>query len=276
MIKQVKEFTGAILVQLQPKKAESLIKKGISFNVGNELNLNERLMCAALLKQAEKNKDFNLLAEYHKNFWQQTGRKYFSEKESALNNFFLPHCLPVFEMLKKLLKASPEKYHTMIELGTGSGEVLEYLGRQFPQIEKFVGIDLSADQIEFNTKKYQQYHKLNFVAADGAEWIRENGTDNMIVFTSGGVLEYFTQQQLKYLFKSLNHLKNTIFIAIEPIGVDVDFTKNPNSQPYGIERSFTHNYTQLFEDTGFSLWYQSVIEGVQKEADFGVFGAINL
>ncbi|MEP2688094.1 class I SAM-dependent methyltransferase [Maribacter dokdonensis] len=276
MKRQLKELTGAILVQLQCKKAESLIKKGISFNVGNELNFNERLMRAALLKQAEKNEDFNLLANYHKNFWKHTGRKYFSEKGSVLNDFFLPHCLPVFQSLIKLLKGNPEKYYTMIEIGTGNGEVLEYLSRQFPQIEKFVGIDLSADQIEFNTKKYQQYHKLNFVAADGAEWIRKNGTDNMIVFTSGGVLEYFTQQQLKCLFKSLKHLKNTIFIAIEPIGVDVDFTKNPNSQPYGIERSFSHNYTQLFEDTGFSLWYQSLIEGVQKEADFGVFGAINL
>ncbi|SDS37238.1 Methyltransferase domain-containing protein [Maribacter dokdonensis] len=276
MKRQLKELTGAILVQLQCKKAESIIKKGISFNVGNELNFNERLMRAALLKQAEKNEDFNLLANYHKNFWKHTGRKYFSEKGSVLNDFFLPHCLPVFQSLKKLLEGNPEKYHTMIEIGTGNGEVLEYLSRQFPQIEKFVGIDLSTDQIEFNTKKYQQYHKLNFEAADGAEWIRKNGTDNIIVFTSGGVLEYFTQQQLNRLFRSLKYLKNTIFIAIEPIGVDVDFTKNPNSQPYGTERSFSHNYTQLFEDTGFSLWYQSVIEGVQKEADFGVFGAINL
>ncbi|MEP4884541.1 hypothetical protein, partial [Maribacter dokdonensis] len=69
MKRQLKELTGAILVQLQCKKAESLIKKGISFNVGNELNFNERLMRAALLKQAEKNEDFNLLANYHKNFW---------------------------------------------------------------------------------------------------------------------------------------------------------------------------------------------------------------
>ena len=119
----------------------------------------------------------------------------------------MPHCLPVFEMLKKLLKASPEKYHTMIEIGTGNGEVLESLSRQFPEIEKFIGIDLSADQIEFNTKKYQQYPNIDFVAADGAEWIRENGTDNIIIITSGGVLEYFTQQQLKHLFNYLNHLK---------------------------------------------------------------------
>ena len=276
MKKQIKEFTGAILMQLQRKKAESLIKKGISFNVGNELNLNERLIRAALLKQAEKNEDFNLLADYHKNFWKQTGRKYFSEKDSVLNDFFLPHCLPVFEGLKKLLNDNPKKYHTMIEIGTGNGEVLEYLSTQFPQIEKFVGIDLSAPQVEVNIQKYHQFPNIDFVASDGSEWIRKNGTDNMIILTSGGVLEYFTQQQLNQLFGYLNHLKNIIFIAIEPKGVDVDFTKNPNSQPYGIERSFSHNYTQLFEESGFSLWYQSVIEGVQKEADFEVFGAINL
>ena len=69
MKKIIKEFIGTILVKLQPEKVETLIKKGISFNVKNELSLSERLMRSALLKNAEKNQDFKMLAEYHENFW---------------------------------------------------------------------------------------------------------------------------------------------------------------------------------------------------------------
>ena len=48
MKKIIKEFIGTILVKLQPEKVETLIKKGISFNVKNELSLSERFMRSAL------------------------------------------------------------------------------------------------------------------------------------------------------------------------------------------------------------------------------------
>ncbi|HDZ07392.1 hypothetical protein LCGC14_0118870 [marine sediment metagenome] len=97
----------------------------------------------------------------------------------------------------------------------------------------------------------------------------------MIFFTSGGVLEYFTEQRLQAFFSYLNKLGSTIFIAIEPIGNNIDFTKNPSSQPYGVERSFSHDHARLFKNAGFNLWHQSKVEGYQNEAYFGVFRAEN-
>ena len=182
MKKIIKEFIGTILVKLQPEKVETLIKKGISFNVKNELSLSERFMRSALLKNAEKNQDFDMLADYHEFFWKETGRKY---------------------------------------------------------------------------------------------WIKENGTNNMIIFTSGGVLEYFTEQRLQEFFSYLNKLGTSIFIAIEPIGANIDFSKNPNSQPYGVERSFSHDYARLFKNAGFNLWHESKAPSKMHEDYFGVFGAIN-
>lgn len=275
MKKNIKEFIGAILVMLQPKKAEILIQKGISFNVKNELKLSDRLMRTALLKNVEKKKDFNVLAEYHENFWKETGSKYFSDKENVLQDFFLPKCIPVFEKLQNLLKDTTQNFHTIVEIGTGTGDVLNYLSTELPQIGRFVGIDLSVEQIDFNKKKYEQNNKMEFVATDGLIWAKENGTSNMIFFTSGGVLEYFTEQRLQQLFSYLNQLGPIIFIAIEPIGKNIDFNKNPSSQPYGIERSFSHDYVRLFQNAGFNLWHQSKVEGYQNEAYFGLFGAKN-
>ncbi|WP_324024160.1 class I SAM-dependent methyltransferase [Maribacter sp. BPC-D8] len=275
MKKIIKEFIGAFLVKLQPEKVETLIKKGISFNVKNELSLSERFMRSALLKNAEKNQDFNMLAEYHENFWKETGRKYFSEKENVLKDFFLPNCLPVFEKLHDILKDTHKEFHTMVEIGTGNGDVLDYLSSKFPQIERFVGIDLSVEQINFNQKLYDENIKIEFVAADGFEWIKENGTNNMIIFTSGGVLEYFSEQRLQKFFSYLNELGFSIFIAIEPIGANIDFTKNPNSQPYGVERSFSHDYLRLFKNAGFSLWHESKAPGKIHEDHFGIFGVMN-
>ncbi|WP_396633435.1 class I SAM-dependent methyltransferase [Maribacter sp. R86514] len=275
MKKIIKEFIGTILVKLQPEKVETLIKKGISFNVKNGLSLSERFMRSALLKNAEKNKDFNMLAEYHENFWKETGRKYFSEKENVLQDFFLSKSLLVFEELQDLLKDTSQNFHTMVEIGTGTGDVLNYLTTEFPGIDRFVGIDLSVEQIDFNKKKYEQNIKIEFVATDGFDWIKENGTKNMIIFTSGGVLEYFSEQKLQKFFSYLNKLGTSIFIAIEPIGANIDFTKNPTSQPYGVERSFSHDYVRLFKNAGFTLWYESKAPGKMHEDYFGIFGAIN-
>jgi len=271
----IKEIIGSILIKIHPKRARELVKNGLSFDVNNEFKLTDRLMRAVLLKNAEKSEDFNKIAGFHHNFWKEKGRKHFSNSDNVLERFFMPHCAFLFEKLEVLLKEESQGFHTMVEIGTGDGDVLDYLSSKFIQIERFVGIDLSMDQIEFNKKKYEQNSKLEFVAIDGFDWIKENGKSKMIFFTSGGVLEYFTEQQLEKLFSHLNQLGSTIFIAIEPIGVNIDFTTNPNSQPYGHERSFSHDYARLFQNAGFKLWHESTIAVDQKEYFFGAFGARN-
>lgn len=273
MRNKLKELLGNILIVVLPKKTAKLTKKGISFNVKNEFSLIDRLMRNALLKNAEKKEDFNKLAEYHENFWKETGRKYFSNKENVLEDFFLPNGSLVFERLQNILNNQSQNFSTMVEIGTGDGVVLNYLKDKFPQVEKFVGIDMSKEQISVNKKNFEQIDKLEFVASEGFDWIKENGSGATIFFTSGGVLEYFTEQRLQELFHYLNTLDPVIFIAIEPIGLNDDFSINPNSRPYGHERSFSHDYARLFKNAGFSLWYEAKTPFNNKECHFSAFGA---
>ena len=276
MKKLFKIYLGNILIYFLPKRAVELSEKGMTLSVNNDLVLVDRLIRSALLLRAERTGDHETLEKFHANFWVEKGHDLFSYSDGdILEGYFLPHCAYLIDELKKKLNEQSEKFKTMVEIGTGDGDVLNYLSSKFPKLNSFVGIDLSQNQIHFNKEKYRENGRLKFVASDGLDWIKEHGESNMIFITSGGVLEYFTEKRIKILFDYLNNLGPTIFLAIEPIGTEIDFSVDPSSRPYGVERSFSHDYKRLFKEAGFELWHQSKIPYKAKGYDFFAFGAIN-
>jgi len=276
MIKnQIKFLLGNLLIALQPKKATELLKNGMTISLKNNLTIKQRLMRYALLKRAEENRDFNSLAEFHNNYWSKRGKDYFESTDDILETFFIPYCTPIFTHLEKVLKQQPENFKTIVEIGTGSGDVLNYLSSKFPKIDHFIGIDLSVAQIEINKNKFSENSGLQFVASDGIDWIKSHGSSNTIFITSRGVLEYFTQQRLQELLEELKNLGKTIFIAIEPIAADHDFSVNTNSMVFGFERSFSHNYIKLFESAGFNIWHNDKIIHAESGYHFSIIGALN-
>ncbi len=275
MKEKIKTALGKLLIKAYPRKANNLSQSGMTISWNNKLSIVERLMRQAMLKQAEADQDFDTLALFHNHFWTERGDEHFSHMNNTLKGFFKPKAEFMFDLLKEITKESSHSFNTMLEIGTGDGSVLNYLSSKFPEINSFIGIDLSKDQIDKNRKCYVENPKLEFTASDGSEWIKKNGSDNMVVFTCGGVLEYFTQKKLEELFSYLKSIHNIIIITIEPIGTDIDFDQNPNSQPYGPERSFSHNYIKLFEDAGFNIWHESKIECENEEWDFIAVGVKN-
>ncbi|GAA4819467.1 class I SAM-dependent methyltransferase [Litoribaculum gwangyangense] len=269
---RLKYSLGVFFIFLQPKYANNLFEKSISFNM--RLPLKDRLMREVLLKKYKNRKDFETLSKIHKNYWTNRGNEYFSSQynNKTLEGFFIPECSFILDILEKKIESVNEKYTTLVEIGTGDGSVLKYLSNRFPAINKFIGIDLSESQIYHNKEKFKNNKNLEFISNDGVEWIKENGQSNSIILTSRGVLEYFTQDRLEELFKELSTIGKIIFIAIEPTATNHDFSINPNSQIYGYENSFSHNYAQLFEDCGFTIWHQSK-KLFSPEIYFNFFGA---
>ena len=271
----IKNSLGKILITIQPKKASELLTKGMTIDM--DLSRTDRLMRFYLLEKAKKNNDFETLSQFHQNYWENRGEEYFSSgfNGNVLNNFFIPKCSFLFDLLQEQLYNEIGKYNILVEIGTGDGKVLEYLSERFPKIERFIGIDLSTSQIEANKKVFNKNTNLEFVAADGFEWLKNNGENHMIIVTSRGVLEYFTQSRLQSFFDQLNKIGKILFIAIEPTGIDHDFNKNPNSEIYGNENSFSHNYAELFKNSGFNIWHQSKILYSQPECFINFIGAKN-
>ncbi len=242
---------------------------------GEQFSRYDYLMRDVMLKRAERRKDYETLAKFQKAYWVNQGEDFFARTDDSFETAFLPDCAFIFDILKEKLAQSPERFKTLVEIGTGNGKVLNFLSNEFPEIERLVGIDLSASQIEMNEKNYESNKRLEFVATDGLEWVKRNGGGNMIFVTSRGVLEYFTEERLQNFFHRLNGLGKTIFVAIEPNGVDHDFNINPGSQPYGHERSFSHNYAAMFKKAGFDLWHNSKKDLSRDDFYFTFIGAKN-
>ncbi len=222
------------------------------------MSIPERLMRAALVKRLNKIEDHETISDINRRFWEdKAATELFSETEDGFEKDFLPNCTFIFDKLKTELSNIPQEFTTLVEVGTGNGDVLNYLSSEFPKINRFVGIDLSANQIELNNKKFETNKKLEFVAADAFDWVKEHGHGNTIFVSSRGVLEYFIEARLQEFLNEINQLGKTIFVAIEPNGGDHDFDANPHSQLYGNEPSFSHNYPVLFKNAGFSLWHFS-------------------
>ncbi|WP_394749354.1 class I SAM-dependent methyltransferase [Spongiimicrobium salis] len=267
---------GNFFVLVQPQKADELSKKGMTLMLNSsDLSIKERLMRRAILKKTEKRGNHDALASFHQNYWINKGHDFFLRNRKKQEHIFLPDCEFIFDLLQEQLSKNPNSFNTLVEIGTGDGNVLQHLSTKFPQIEHFVGIDLSEVQTETNTQTYKENPKLQFVAADGFDWIKANGSANMIFVTFMGVLEYFTEQRLQQFFDMLYALGNIMLVAIEPNGLDHDFSKNPNSQTYGFERSFSHNYPMLLKNSGFELWHNSK-KTLEENTNFIRFiGAMN-
>lgn len=271
----IKTIVGSILIVIMPKKAKELSNKGMTIDVG--LTLKERLMRHTLLGKAKKDEDFETLSQFHQDFWTNKADEYFSTRffNNVLEDFFIPKCSFLVDLLKEKVDQEDGKFNILIEIGTGEGTVLNYLSSQLPNVNRFIGIDLSTAQIESNKNLFSKNKKLEFVASDAFDWIKENRNDHMIIITCNGVLEYFTQSRLQDFFNELNSFGKVIFVAIEPIGVNHDFLKNPNSEIYGIENSFSHNYVKMFKDAGFNIWHQSKENYLNSDLYMDFIGAKN-
>jgi precorrin-6B methylase 2 len=252
---------GNILIFLMPKKASQLPKNRITLVHKNKNNLNilERLMRYALVQKLEKIQNHDIIAEANREFWTNNNNatELFLETDDTFKTDFLPNCTFIFDILKTQLSNQSDPFDTIVEIGTGSGEVLKYLSIEFPQIKRLVGIDLSQHQVDINNEKFKNDKKLEFVASDAYDWIKKYGQSNTIFVSSRGVLEYFLEQRLQDFLKEVNQLGKIIFVAIEPNASDQNFETQHNTKLYGNEPSFSHNYPKLFKNADFNLWHFS-------------------
>ena len=118
-------------------------------------------------------------------------------------------------------------------------------------------IDLAYDENQRAKLQYKENLRLEFVNSDVLDWVKKEGRKNTIFMTSNGVFEYFTEQQLREFIEYTNSLGQVLFVTIEPTEIHHNFELNPNSTIYGMEKSFSHNYDKIFQDSGFKIIHHS-------------------
>ena len=230
--------------------------------IGEHLSAADRLIVGALVHRAiAREEPLDHLAYLHRHLWNGDHITTFhASAENRFDDWFLPYQSIVIDALEKDLAAqTPGQFHTLCEIGTGSGIVLDYLSRRLakPGISTCIGLDLSPAQVAIDA---QRFPACRFIAADACEWIPEHAGPGWIFFCCGGVLEYIPQAALAKLFAHTvaNHAPAR-WVIVEPVDLAHDLINDTKSRPFGFESTWSHHYPHLLTQAGMTVIYQHEI-----------------
>lgn len=216
----------------------------------------DRLMLSALLERAERKgtlEQFTHRQQQH--FWATpAAAAYHADVEFRFRELFLGENASFVDELDTLI--AQRQPAAICEIGCGSGQVIDHLARKHPNVARCVGIDLSATQIARNAERFDA-PSLEWVAGDAVRWLDRHATSNWAVISNNGVFEYFLRSDLERLFASIAQRRPSILALLEPMDPDHDLDRDPESRPYGSERSFSHNYLALLRGAGFRIVHRS-------------------
>jgi SAM-dependent methyltransferase len=242
---------GWLLASLSPRASAALANG----NRPLSNSLKDRLTMAYIVDDRLKNGRMNELNHFHEQFWRTPEIvALHAEIEKSFEYWLTGPNAILIEEVERAIRAHP--ISTICEIGSGNGRALNYLAERLYGPRRFIGIDLSEAQTEINRTRYAG-SQLEFVCAEATDWITHNAEPDWLYFSYGGVLEYLTQPQLESLLAWIKQKAGRATFAIaETVGIGHDFQRNPNSEPYGYELSFSHNYRELFRKAGYeSLHY---------------------
>jgi hypothetical protein len=253
VIDKIKYAMGWVLATLLPQQAEAVRNR---FTVPSDWDSPQssrmtdrflRFYIGAQAKAAEQSSP-GQLEKIHQNFWSQTA-SYFTDMGDRTENIYIPMYQDIVASLTPRLV--DYQIQTVCEFGTGDGQWLNYLSQQWGMIQRFIGIDLSANQVAINQ---QRYPHLEFVTSDLVSWTEANAEPSTLYHTNSGVLEYLSEDSVKHLLSRLkDRARNSILFLIEPIYGDYDIHREITSQIIGYEHSYTHNYVHLLEAAGIEV-----------------------
>lgn len=188
-------------------------------------------------------------------FWRaDVSNSFYDRYVLRFRKWFLGPHHEIVDELEKL--AGSREFRQFVEVGCGDGLALEHCAERLPRIPRFVGVDINPSIIERNRSRFAENPRLTFVAANAADWLDENVTDGTILFTYGGVMEYFDADALRGLFASLARRVGTAVALVEPLDPEHDLAGDSASHIFGAENSFSHNHAGLLREAGFAIQFQ--------------------
>ncbi len=241
-----------VTFSLSSKKLRQEVEE--DFALGSLLrpnNVCKRLMRFYLAEKNSRKGCEKQLANLHKKFWRGSSGTKFHEitrKGSAfkLNENFSAVVAAALNHVRQ------QNLKNLVEIGCGNGDVLRYMANILNQdIESFIGLDLSSEQIKVNNSDNTN-RKIRFIHADALEWINSWDRNDTLFMTHRGVLEYFTEEMVDLLFHYLSRKHNSILL-IEPIDHAADLDRQTSSYVFGQEYSFSHNYPELLKSSTFRI-----------------------
>jgi len=253
----LKAGLGSMLATFMSERAAQLAEG----KVADDLGLADRLLVAGLVRRHERQGTLDQLNGLHDWLWSSRQAVAFHEQAQArFQSWWLDTHSAVVAPLIDELSRVPGRYSTLCEIGCGSGLVLDDLSRRLPQLERFIGLDLSPEQIERNRQRYADSPRLQFDSGDALAWLQTRARPGWVYFSNAGVLEYFPEPKLRKLLLQAAGTGTAAFAIVEPVDRGHDLALQTASINYGTERSWSHNYPHLFRDCGYQLRWQQELE----------------
>jgi SAM-dependent methyltransferase len=248
----LKGALGRVLCALQPSRARAFLRgRGPAF-----LGRTDQLVMTYLWQRAQRRGRLEqFILRQQRRLWSSREIADFHELQTGyFQRMFLgPNKVSLDVLEAELARGGLD---TLCEIGCGHGEVVNFLSQRLGALRRFIGLDLSSEQTRRNVARFGS-DRVEWVAGDARRWVEKHVRPGWILLTHNGVLEYVPREDLTALFSRAAQNAPALVSLSEPIALDYDLDRETLSRPYGFERSFSHNYLQILEQSGFRVVHRS-------------------
>jgi len=181
--------------------------------------------------------------------WHEARRRKYQDRR--FYEEYLQACGRTLEQIHWLLDQFPF-INNVCEIGTGHGLMLDYLSGQFTRIERFQGIDLSAELIARNHAIYAG-SKVEFLRVEAADYVVRHCRPGTL-FVAFGAFECFTQAELEEFLALTRTVDRVAVASCDAVDIDYDAALERDSRPRG-NLLYNHNYRHLLEKHGYEICF---------------------
>jgi hypothetical protein len=142
--------------------------------------------------------------------------------------------------------------YAVCEIGTGNGELINGLSRRLAN-NRFIGVDLSNEQIRANKSRYLENTKLEFSCSDILEYLKNNALKEM-VYISYVSLTTFTPDAVNELFTMIAKSAAPAVLALYEPADPIIANGDQSALRGGL--AYSHNYITLAKKHGFDILVQ--------------------
>ncbi len=235
----------------------------------------KRAILYARLRRAEARGDAAAIEHALADFWRGgPGDKFHGHYAEDRFRVFREQHAKVIDALSERLGPSGSGFSRLVEIGCGDGTVLAYCADRLPWVSQAIGLDINAAVIAQAASEHAADRRLSFANAEARDWLTAHPLPGTVVISNGGVLEYFSQENVDRLLQALALARPAAIVLVEPAAPEHDLQTQAQSFVFGRERSFSHNHRRRLAEAGFEVVLEEETEafGARLMLMIGVIG----
>lgn len=155
----------------------------------------------------------------------------------------------ILSVLEKAICELTKEARTIVEIGTGNGDIVAYLAAKYP-MHKFVGVDFSIKTAE---RKQKKLPNLSFKAGYALDLLEQNQLFGDIVFGSS-TFDIFSPRELKGYFRLFRERFISQVILNEPVWGGYKQRNTTDAVSNHMEGAcWYHNYCGYLREAGYTI-----------------------